>query len=134
MTHRNPPTFSEWLSDRIAEIVGSWPFIVIQLLVLIAWMSVNVILPAFAWDPYPYILLNLALSFQAAFTAPIIMMSQNRQSIIDRKKTHDDYAVNVKAEKEIKKLHEKIDNLMDKIENKDEEIKVLMEIITNKQP
>jgi|ERR1041385_4935550 uncharacterized membrane protein len=131
MIQRSPSIFSERLSDKIAEIVGSWAFIIIQLLILAGWMAANVVLPAFSWDPYPYILLNLALSFQAAFTAPIIMMSQNRQNIIDRKKSHDDYAVNVKAEKEIKKLHDKIDSLTDKIEKKYNEIGVVIDILMN---
>lgn len=113
MTQRNLPSFSERLSDKIAQIVGSWAFIIIQIIILVAWIAVNFVFPAFSWDPYPYILLNLALSFQAAFTAPIIMMSQNRQNMIDRKKAQDDYAVNVKSEKEIKALHIKVDAILD---------------------
>lgn len=129
MIQKNTISFSERLSDKIAQIVGSWTFIVVQITVLTIWMAINVILPTFSWDPYPYILLNLALSFQAAFTAPIIMMSQNRQNMIDRKKSHDDYAVNIKAEKEIKHLHLKIDSLTDKIEKKDNEISLLVDLI-----
>ena len=76
-----------------------------------------------AWDPYPFILLNLALSFQAAFTAPIIMMSQNRQNAVDRQKAENDYDVNIKAELEIEQLHAKIDLL------RTQEIKQLLDIV-----
>jgi uncharacterized membrane protein len=99
------------ISDAIAAIVGSWPFIILQSLVLIAWLSFNALAAERAWDPYPFILLNLVLSFQAAYTAPMIMMSQNRQSDIDRQRAEVDYHINVKAELEIELLHQKIDLL-----------------------
>jgi uncharacterized membrane protein len=97
-------------ADRVAAAVGSWPFIIIQSLLLTLWMSVNVYLvvmatlhPGFlkAWDPYPFILLNLVLSFQAAYTGPVVMMSQNRQSEKDRLAAEEDYLINQKAEEEI---------------------------------
>ena len=97
------------LADRVAETVGSWPFILVQSVV--------------HWDPYPFILLNLVLSFQAAYAAPIIMMSQNRQSEIDRRNAQNDYRINVKAELEIELLHNKIDAL------REQEIVQLLNII-----
>jgi len=78
------------------------------------WIAGNSIVGSSAWDPYPYILLNLLLSFQAAYTAPAIMMSQNRQSELDRRHAQNDYEINVKAELEIEMLHEKIDILKEK--------------------
>ncbi len=82
--HLQPRTIGEFASDRIAAIVGSWRFILIQSGLLALWLVLNVVGAIQHWDPYPFILLNLVLSFQAAFTAPIIMMAQNRQSDIDR--------------------------------------------------
>ena len=80
---------------------------------MIVWIALNLFAVRWRWDPYPFILLNLALSFQAAYAAPFIMMSQNRQSDIDRKRAVEDYDVNVKAELEIELLHEKMDLLRD---------------------
>jgi uncharacterized membrane protein len=95
----------------VAATVGSWRFIIIQSCLLAVWIALNATGLLLKWDPYPFILLNLALSFQAAYTAPIIMMSQNRQSEIDRQHAEFDYRVNVKAELEIDALHAKIDSL-----------------------
>lgn len=106
-----PATLGERTADRIATIVGSWRFIIIQSTLLIVWLAVNVLALTQAWDPYPFILLNLMLSFQAAYTAPIILMSQNRQAMIDREIQRGDYEVNLKAELEIELLHQKIDLL-----------------------
>lgn len=106
-----PRTYGEYLADRIAAIVGSWRFIIAQSLILMAWIVLNVVAWIQHWDPYPFILLNLVLSFQAAFTAPILMMAQNRQSDIDRQKAQLDYDVNLRAELDIEALHEKIDLL-----------------------
>jgi uncharacterized membrane protein len=112
------------VSDALTKIVGSWAFILTQAVLLLLWLTFNVIsLNANHWDPYPFILLNLLLSFQAAFTAPIIMMSQNRQNIIDRQKAEHDFAINVKAELEIELLHQKIDAM------RETEIKQLIDII-----
>ena len=104
-----PPGTGQRIADRVAAVVGSWPFIAIQSAAIVAWMTGNVIAGTSAWDPYPFILLNLLLSFQAAYTAPVIMMSQNRQSEIDRHNAGNDYHVNLKAELEIEQLHQKID-------------------------
>jgi uncharacterized membrane protein len=106
-----PLSLGERLSDLVAETVGSWRFILIQSGLLLAWLIANIASGGNAWDPYPFILLNLMLSFQAAYTAPIIMMSQNRQADIDRIRSIADYQVNIRAEAEISLLHEKIDLL-----------------------
>jgi uncharacterized membrane protein len=102
-------TLGQVISDGVAKTVGSWTFIIIQSLCIIAWIIFNTHNGSSAWDAYPFILLNLVLSFQAAYTAPAIMMSQNRQSEIDRQQAHDDFEINVKAELEIEMLHQKID-------------------------
>jgi uncharacterized membrane protein len=100
------------MADKITAIVGSWRFLIIQSTLLIAWIIFNVVAAVDHWDPYPFILLNLMLSFQAAYTAPIIMMSQNREGQIDRAKLEYYYSVNVKQELEIELLHQKIDELL----------------------
>lgn len=108
--HRHPQTsLGDRVSDKIAAVVGSWNFIIIQSLILCGWIALNLTAWVSHWDPYPFILLNLVLSFQAAFTAPIIMMAQNRQATIDRQKAELDYQVNCKAEMDIEALHAKID-------------------------
>jgi len=106
-------TFGERLSDRIAEFGGSWKFLITFGAVLLFWIALNgVILVTRAFDPYPFILLNLILSCLAAVQAPIIMMSQNRAEARDRLRAENDYKVNLKAELEIRHLHEKIDHLL----------------------
>ena len=105
------PTRGQRLADAVAATIGSWRFIAIQSTAIVIWMMGNVLSGQGAWDPYPFILLNLLLSFQAAYTAPAIMMSQNRQSELDRRHAETDYEINVKAELEIELLHEKIDVL-----------------------
>jgi uncharacterized membrane protein len=102
-------TTGQKISDIVAKTVGSWKFIIIQSACIFAWISYNTINNSNIWDPYPFILLNLMLSFQAAYTAPAIMMSQNRLSEIDRQQASNDFEVNVKAELEIELLHQKID-------------------------
>lgn len=104
-----PLTTGQRLADRVASTIGSWRFIAIQSSAIGIWITGNVLAGNGAWDPYPFILLNLLLSFQAAYTAPAIMMSQNRQSELDRRHAETDYEINVKAELEIELLHEKID-------------------------
>ena len=107
-------TIGQKLADIIAENMGSWRFIIIQTVILFFWIVLNVTAFIQKWDPYPFIFLNLMLSFQAAYAAPFIMMSQNRQSDIDRRKVENDYQVNVKAELEIEQLHQKVDELREK--------------------
>jgi uncharacterized membrane protein len=99
------------VADWVAATMGSWKFIIIQSLILIVWIILNVTAYVQQWDPYPFILLNLALSFQAAYAAPFIMMSQNRQAAIDRAAAQSDYKINAKAELEIELLHQKLDLL-----------------------
>ena len=107
-------TVGQKIADTVAATMGSWRFIIIQSLILLFWIILNVTAIVEKWDPYPFILLNLALSFQAAYAAPFIMMSQNRQQDIDRKQAENDYQINIKAELEIELLHQKIDELRDK--------------------
>jgi uncharacterized membrane protein len=106
-------TFGERLSDRIAEFGGSWKFLISFGAVLLFWIALNgLVLVTHAFDPYPFILLNLVLSCLAAVQAPIIMMSQNRAEARDRLRAENDYKVNLKAELEIRHLHEKLDHLL----------------------
>ncbi|MGZ3376899.1 MAG: DUF1003 domain-containing protein [Phenylobacterium sp.] len=107
-------TAGQKIADWVAGTMGSWKFIIIQTTILFIWIVLNVTAYVQKWDPYPFILLNLALSFQAAYAAPFIMMSQNRQQDIDRKEADEDHRVNIKAELEIELLHQKIDALREK--------------------
>lgn len=104
-------TVGQRAADKMTNAIGSWKFIIIQSFILVIWMIINVVLAVHqaqlhglklsAWDPYPFILLNLVLSFQAAYTGPIVMMSQNRQADKDRLAAEHDFEVNMKAEEEI---------------------------------
>jgi uncharacterized membrane protein len=106
-------TLGQRLADRIAEFGGSWRFLTIFGAVLLVWIAINsIVLILKPFDPYPFILLNLVLSCLAAIQAPIIMMSQNRQEAKDRLSAQHDYLVNLKAELEIRHLHEKMDHLL----------------------
>lgn len=106
-------TLGERLADRIASFGGSWTFLIIFAIFITAWITMNsFVLFSRPVDPYPFILLNLLLSCLAAIQAPIIMMSQNRQEAKDRLRSQHDYQVNLKAELEIRHLHEKIDHLL----------------------
>jgi uncharacterized membrane protein len=102
------------IADVVTETVGSWRFIIIQSCLLAIWIVLNITAWIAHWDPYPFILLNLALSFQAAYATPFILMSQNRQSIIDRSKAQQDLDCDLKAEMEIELLHEKLDSLRER--------------------
>ena len=104
-----PLALGERMADMVAAAVGSWRFIAVQSTLLVLWIAGNALFGSNAWDPFPFILLNLMLSFQAAYTAPIIMMSQNRLSDVDRERALADYQVNLRAEAEIALLHEKVD-------------------------
>jgi uncharacterized membrane protein len=106
-------TFGERLSDRVAAIGGSWRFIIAFGLFLVAWAVLNtLVLATRAFDPFPYIFLNLMLSMLAALQAPVIMMSQNRQAAKDRLDARLDYETNLRSESEIASLHEKVDALL----------------------
>jgi uncharacterized membrane protein len=110
------------ISDKVAEFGGSWNFIISFSVILTVWVVFNTfIFPAHAFDPYPFILMNLVLSAIAALQAPIIMMSQNRKEEKDRKRGENDYLINLKAELEVRGLHQKIDLLLE------EQIKILFE-------
>jgi uncharacterized membrane protein len=123
------------LADRVARFGGSWKFISWFAAILFIWIIINLLLTGRSrFDPYPFILLNLVLSCLAAIQAPVIMMSQNRQEEKDRERNENDYLVNLKAEIEIRTLHQKIDLLMQEqfkqlIESQAEQIKLLQSII-----
>ena len=102
------------VADGVAATMGSWRFIIIQSVLLALWVGLNITAVIYHWDPYPFILLNLALSFQAAYAAPIIMMSQNRQAEKDRLQSKYDFDIDTKAELEILQLHEKFNELTDR--------------------
>ena len=123
-------TLGQRIADSVAATMGSWSFIIVQSGILLIWIVLNITAYVQQWDPYPFILLNLALSFQAAYAAPFIMMSQNRQQDIDRRAAEHDYQVNVKAELEIELLHQKIDQLREKeVLALSESIKQLIELL-----
>ncbi len=106
-------TLGQRLADRIASFGGSWRFIILFAAILVVWMAVNTVsLLSRPFDPFPFILLNLVLSCLAAVQAPLIMMSQNRQEARDRRQAQRDYQTNLKAELEIRQLHQKIDHLL----------------------
>ena len=110
------------ISDKVARFGGSWAFIITFMVILFVWILFNVIAATkMIFDPYPFILMNLILSCIAALQAPIIMMSQNRQEEIDRKRSENDYLINMKAELEIRALNQKVDMLLE------DQIKVLFE-------
>ena len=108
-----PSTYGERIADKVAEFGGSWTFIISFSVFLLVWILLNIFwLANKAFDPYPFILLNLILSTIAAMQAPVIMMSQNRQEDKDRDRAKNDYMVNLKAEMEVRMLHEKIDHMI----------------------
>jgi uncharacterized membrane protein len=122
----NPPleilTEGQKISDKVARFGGSWRFIIIFMVILTLWIIFNVIaMGHLKFDPYPFILMNLVLSCIAALQAPVIMMSQNRQEEKDRKRSENDYLINLKAEMQIRSLHQKMDLLLE------EQIKTLFE-------
>jgi len=133
--------FGERVADRIAAFGGSWTFILSFLGLLVVWVVLNAVLltrsAAGPFDPYPFVFLNLILSMLAALQAPVIMMSQNRQSAKDRKAAEYDYEVNLKSELEILGLHQKIDNLRDQqwlelVEMQREQIALLTRLLEAK--
>jgi uncharacterized membrane protein len=112
--HDKNLTFGDRLADQVASFGGSWTFLIIFAVFITAWVGLNAAMLANAFDPYPYILLNLFMSMLASIQAPVIMMSQNRQAIKDRLAAAHDYEVNLKAEIEIMALHEKLDAMRGK--------------------
>ena len=101
-------SFGQKIADKVANGMGSWSFIITQTFVVLLWMGINVIGFIFHWDPYPFILLNLLFSTQAAYAAPIIMMAQNRQNERDRFQAKEDFTTNVEAKNEIEELQKAI--------------------------
>lgn len=124
---QNQRTFGQKAADKITQIVGSWTFIIFQSVLMILWIILNIIAWVSHWDPYPFILLNLALSFQAAFTAPIILMSGNRELDRERKRAEADLATDRRSEREI----QKIKNHLEIIEK--EKIDKILQILNNKK-
>ncbi len=107
-------SFGDRLADRVTAIIGGWPFIIAQSVVLACWVALNVTAWARHWDPYPFILLNLALSFQAAYASPIIMMSQNRQARLSDRRSHLDLQINLLAEQETTRMLRLLGKLCEK--------------------
>ena len=126
--HSDSLEFGQRLADSVANGMGSWRFIIIQSILVVLWMGLNVIGFIAHWDVYPFILLNLLFSTQAAYAAPIIMMAQNRQNERDRHQAEADYQTNLDAKKEIEALQEQLStieiNKLDKILKLLEEMKV----------
>jgi CRP/FNR family transcriptional regulator, cyclic AMP receptor protein len=119
-------TFGQRIADTVADTMGSWPFIIIQSTVLAIWICLNATAWINHWDPYPFILLNLMLSFQAAYAAPFIMMSQNRQAAKDRIAAEIDHEVNTKAELEVGLLLKRLDDLEQLSDENQREIRKLI--------
>ncbi len=119
--HQHPPirnvneilkertTLGQKAADFVVSLVGSWKFLIVQSILITIWIILNVIAFVYHWDPYPFILMNLFLSLQAAYTAPVIMMSQNRQADRDRIEAHNDYVINQKSEEEIRIILEHLE-------------------------
>ena len=106
--YRAQLTLGQRIADAVAATMGSWTFIIVQSVILMIWVMLNVIAWIDHWDPYPFILLNLALSFQAAYAAPFIMISQNRQAERDRHQAEEDFETNVEAERRIEDLQRRL--------------------------
>jgi len=109
--YKDNRTYGDKLADKVAAIMGSWKFIIAQTVVVVLWMILNIIGIVYEWDKYPFILLNLLFSTQAAYAAPIIMMSQNRQSEKDRLRAESDYKTNKRAKLEIEQLIKSLDRI-----------------------
>jgi uncharacterized membrane protein len=129
------------ISDKVASFGGSWKFIILFAIVLFIWILFNslTLTNTLKFDPYPYILMNLILSCIAALQAPIIMMSQNRQEEKDRKRSENDYLINLKAELELRSLHQKIDLLLEEqiqmlIKSQAEQMEILKKLQKNSIP
>ena len=123
--HEESRNYGQKLADNVATGMGSWKFIIIQTIIVVIWMSLNIVSWCYHWDIYPFILLNLVFSTQAAYAAPIIMMAQNRQSDRDREQANADYKVNIDSKNEIENLAthlkdielEKLDKMLEIIKN-----------------
>ena len=109
--HTEKLSFGNRVADSVAQGMGSWSFIIIQSIIVLIWMGLNIVGFLYHWDAYPFILLNLLFSTQAAYAAPIIMMAQNRQNERDREQAHNDYQTNLDAKLEIEELTKKLDDI-----------------------
>jgi len=109
--HHQKATFGQRASDKATSFIGSWKFIIIQTIVLVVWMAFNAFALSYHWDPYPFIFLNLVVGFVASYSAPVIMMSQNRAEERDRKKFEIDLATDRKAEREIEEIQTKLEEM-----------------------
>ena len=128
--HNEALGFGQRLADKVANGMGSWTFIIVQTLLVGLWMSLNVVGFVYHWDVYPFILLNLLFSTQAAYAAPIIMMAQNRQNERDRLHAEEDYQTNIDAKEEIEAIQKQLNAI--EIEKLDKIIKMLEELkLTN---
>jgi uncharacterized membrane protein len=127
-------TIGQRVADRVAAFGGSWTFILLFGGVMLAWVLINsVLLCAKAFDPYPYILLNLVLSMLAAMQAPVIMMSQNRQAAKDRLMANNDYEVNIKAEQHIEQLQVQLDHLTERTGHQEAQLREILRLLTAQQ-
>lgn len=122
-SHKDSLSFGARIADKVAMGMGSWRFIIIQTLFVAVWMVLNLVAFMYHWDPYPFILLNLLFSTQAAYAAPIIMMSQNRAAERDRAQAQADYDTNIAAKQEIEELQTRLARIED--EKLDEILKIL---------
>ncbi|MGQ7945598.1 DUF1003 domain-containing protein [Flavobacterium sp. WC2509] len=127
--HKESLGFGSRLADSVASGMGSWKFIIIQTVFVIIWMGLNLVAFLKHWDAYPFILLNLLFSTQAAYAAPIIMMAQNRQNERDRVQAQSDYQTNIEAKLEIEALAKRLDNI--EVEKLDKIIAMLQEMKLN---
>ena len=109
--HEDSRSFGQKLSDKVASEMGSWRFIIIQSIIVVAWMILNIVGFCHHWDVYPFILLNLVFSTQAAYASPIILMTQNRQADRDRSNAEADYKVNLESKREIEELITKLEKI-----------------------
>ena len=124
--HRQRLTTGQKIADKITKVMGSWSFIIAQTMIIIVWIIFNLTAYIYHWDPYPFILLNLLFSTQAAYAAPIIMMAQNRQNQRDRVQAKNDFDTNKAAKKEIEELQkslsrieiEKLDKIVEMLKKK----------------
>ena len=124
-------TTGQRAADKIASVMGSWKFLIIQSIILVLWIALNIAAYVNHWDPYPFILLNLFLSLQAAYTAPVIMMSQNRQAERDRLEAHNDFNVNVKAEEEVRLIIEHLESQNKALQEIDKQLNEIRTMIVN---
>ena len=124
--HKESFSFGQRLADSVANGMGSWKFIIIQTILVVLWMVLNFVGFMYHWDVYPFILLNLLFSTQAAYAAPIIMMAQNRQSERDRIQAQQDYQTNIEAKMEIEQLQVRLNSI--EIEKLDKIIEMLQEM------